>query len=32
LKTRYHEEGFDTTKRDLEEKLEKELLAYGTLH
>jgi len=31
LKTRYHEEGFDTTKRDLEEKLEKELLAYGTL-
>ncbi|KAH8779482.1 hypothetical protein F5882DRAFT_148706 [Hyaloscypha sp. PMI_1271] len=31
LKTRYHEEGFDTTKRDLEEKLEKELLAYDAL-
>ena len=31
LKTRYHEEGFDTTKRDLLEKLEKSLLAYGTL-
>ena len=29
LKNRYHEEGFDTTKRDLEEKLEKEILAYG---
>jgi hypothetical protein len=29
LKTRYHEEGFDTTKRDLLEKLEKEILAYG---
>lgn len=31
LKTRYHEEGFDTTKRDLLEKLEKEILAYDTL-
>jgi hypothetical protein len=31
LKTRYHEEGFDTTKRDLLEKLEKELAAYGML-
>jgi hypothetical protein len=29
LKTRYHEEGFDTKKRDLLEKLERELLAYG---
>jgi hypothetical protein len=29
LKNRYHEEGFDTTKRALLEELEKELLAYG---
>ncbi|PMD43889.1 hypothetical protein L207DRAFT_482501 [Hyaloscypha variabilis F] len=31
LKTRYHEEGFDTKKRDLLEKLERELLAYDAL-
>ncbi|KAE8444163.1 hypothetical protein EG329_000851 [Mollisiaceae sp. DMI_Dod_QoI] len=31
LKTRYHEDGFDTTKRDLLEKLEKELIAYDAL-
>lgn len=31
LKNRYHEEGFDTTKRDLEVELEKELLAYDAL-
>jgi hypothetical protein len=29
LKNRYFEEGFDTQKRDLLEKLEKEILAYG---
>ena len=30
LKNRYHEEGLDTTKRDLLERLEKEVNAYGT--
>jgi hypothetical protein len=29
LKNRWHEEGLDTTKRELEGNLEKELLAYG---
>lgn len=31
LKNRFHEEGLDTTKRELEHRLEKELLAYDTL-
>lgn len=30
LKNRYHRNGLDTTKRDLQERLEKELLTYGT--
>jgi hypothetical protein len=30
LKTRYHQEGWDTTKMDLLEKLEKEVISYGT--
>lgn len=30
LKNRYHEEGMDTTKRNLETRLEKEIIAYGT--
>lgn len=30
LKNRYHEEGLDTTKRELQQKMENELLAYGT--
>jgi len=29
LKNRYHEEGFDTTKRELLQKLETKLIAYG---
>ncbi|KAF8852360.1 hypothetical protein BDZ45DRAFT_730216 [Acephala macrosclerotiorum] len=31
LKNRYHKEGLDTSKRDLEHKMEKELLSYATL-
>jgi hypothetical protein len=31
LKNRYHEEGLDTTKKDLLENLEKEIVAYGML-
>jgi hypothetical protein len=31
LKNRYHAEGFDTTKRDLLEQLEKEINAYGII-
>jgi hypothetical protein len=31
LKNRYHEEGLDTTKKDLLEQLEKEVNAYGTI-
>jgi hypothetical protein len=29
LKNRFHEEGLDTTKIELQERLEKEILAYG---
>lgn len=32
LKNRWHEAGLDTTKRDLEHRMEKELVAYGILH
>jgi hypothetical protein len=32
LTNRFHEDGLDTTKRDLQSNLEKELLAYGIVH
>lgn len=31
LKNRFHTEGLDTTKRELENRLEQELLAYGNI-